>query len=178
MTNDFKVTFLPLCKSHFEMIHDWFNKPHVQLFYSLREWTLEEVAKKLTPYLQHVGQIKGYIIYLNECPIGYIQSYPIKEHPWENQDLLPEVVEKAAGFDLFIGEENYLNRGFGCKIVDCFLNVYIWPSYRYCFVDPDICNTASINLFKKCGFTSYQQINGKDGLQRQVTLKLFMKENE
>lgn len=172
-----KINFEPLNESHFELMHYWFNKPHVQEFYSLRPWTLEEVQVKLTPYLQGWKKIKGFVIYLEKHPIGYIQSCPIKDHPWENQDLLEETIEEAAGFDLFIGEENYLGKGLGCQIVDSFLKNHIWTEYRYCLADPDIRNEASIRLLQKCGFHKHKKINTKNTLKQDVTLELYIKKN-
>lgn len=171
-----KLEFVSLDGFHFPLIHQWFNKPHVQAFYSLREWTFEEVHKKLMPYVQGEKQMKCFMIYYGEHPIGYIQSYPIKEHPWENQDLPDEVIQEAAGMDLFIGEEEYVGRGLGCEVVNQFLERQIWPSYRYCLADPDIRNEVSVRLFQKCGFIEHKQIGSKDALQRITSLRLFIKE--
>lgn len=173
-----RISFIPLNQGHFSLIHSWFNKPHVQAFYSLRNWTLEEVYKKLEPYVRGERQISGFIVYLEDCPIGYIQSCPIKDHPWENQDLSEEIIQKAAGFDLFIGEEAYLNQGLGKQIIECFLKEHIWPNYQYCIVDPDIRNEASMRSFQKCGFIEHKQIDTQDALKQPVTLKLLMKARE
>jgi len=39
-------SFKSLEESDFDLVYHWFNQPHVQDFYSLRSWTLEEVQKK------------------------------------------------------------------------------------------------------------------------------------
>lgn len=168
-----QIQFEPLSESHFELIHCWFNRPHVQAFYSLRPWTLEEVRQKLTPYLK--GKIEGFVIYLEKRPIGYIQSCPIQDYPWEGQELPDEIAQEAAGFDLFIGEEEYLGKGVGSQIVDSFLTTHIWPRYRYCLVDPDLRNGASIRLFEKCGFRKHKQIRHQNPLGEQVDLLLYLK---
>ena len=169
------IQFKPLHESHFDLMLSWFNKPHVQAFYSLRTWTYEEVCKKLEPYVRGEKQISSFIIYSNEHPIGYIQSYPVKNHPWENQDLSEKITQEAAGFDLFIGEETYLNQGLGKQIIECFLEEHIWPEYQYCFVDPDVRNEASMRLFQKCGFIEHKQVKSYNTLKQPVTLKLLMK---
>lgn len=173
-----EIKFKPLQETDFDFMLQWFNKPHVQTFYSLRNWTEEEVYKKLEPYVRGEKQISSFIIYLNDHPIGYIQSYPVKEHPWENQDLSEEIIKKAAGFDLFIGEESYLNKGLGMQIIECFLEEHIWPKYQYCFVDPDIRNEASMRLFQMCGFIEHKQINSENALKQPVILKLLMKKGK
>ena len=171
-----RISFTPLSKEHFALIHTWFNEPHVQSFYSLRAWTIEEVRQKLTPYIQGVGGMECYIISNDKIPIGYIQCYPVKEHPWDNQNLVEEVIQNSAGIDLFIGEKEFIGRGIGCQILEAFLKSYIWTRYKYCLVDPDIRNDISIQLFKKCGFRKHQQISSKDALNNPVTLQLFIQE--
>lgn len=172
------ILFKPLDESHFDLMLDWFNKPHVQAFYSLRNWTHEEVYKKLKPYVRGENHISSFIIYLEDHPIGYIQSYPVKDHPWEKQDLSEEIIQEAAGFDLFIGEERFLNQGLGKQIIDAFLTKHIWPKYQYCFVDPDTRNEASLRLFQKCGFIEHKQIDSQNALKQMVILKLLMKKRE
>ena len=117
-----------------------------------------------------------YIISIDKTPMGYIQCYPVKEYPWDNQNLLEDVIQNSAGMDLFIGEKKFIRKGLGCKIVEAFLQNYIWTRYKYCLVDPDIRNDISIRLFKKCGFRKHQQINSKDALNRPATLQLFIQE--
>lgn len=170
------ISFDALKKEDFPLVYNWFNRPHIRAFYSLRAWTLEEVEQKLTPYLHGVGEMKCYIISINRIPIGYIQCYPVKKHPWINQDLAEEIVHASAGIDLFIGEEKLVSIGLGCQILDAFLKNHIWPHYRYCLADPDINNKTSVRFFSKCGFKEHQQIKTEDALHRPVTLQIFIKE--
>jgi aminoglycoside 6'-N-acetyltransferase len=172
------LSFESLNPSHFQAIHGWFNTPHVQKFYSLRSWTFEEVQKKLLPCVQGAKHMKCFVIFHSKQPIGYIQSYPLKDHPWEDQDLPHEILENAAGIDLFIGEESFLGKGMGHMAVTRFLETWIWPFYQYCLADPDIQNKASIRLFQKSGFSKHKQIMSKDALQRPVILQLFIKNRE
>lgn len=170
------IHFEPLNESHFALICQWFNKPHVQAFYSLRNWTLEEVRNKLTSYLRHEKGVRGFVINLDKQPIGYIQCYAIKDHPWENQDLTADVVQNAGGFDILIGEEGFLSKGVGFQIVNRFLQEHIWPCYHYCVVDPDIRNEASLKLFQRCGFALHKRIESKNVLKQKVILQLLIKE--
>lgn len=174
--NNCRISFTPLSEEHFRLIHTWFNEPHVQSFYSLRAWTIEEVRQKLTPYIQGVGGMECYIISIDKTPMGYIQCYPVKKHLWDNQNLVEEVIQNSAGMDLFIGEKEFMGKGLGGQILETFLKNYIWTRYKYCLVDPDIRNEISIRLFKKCGFRKHQQISSKDALNRPATLQLFIRE--
>jgi hypothetical protein len=56
-----EIHFEPFQESHFELVHYWFNQPHVQAFFSLKFWTREEISKKLTSYLSGASGIKAFI---------------------------------------------------------------------------------------------------------------------
>jgi aminoglycoside 6'-N-acetyltransferase len=107
--------------------------------------------------------------------VGYIQSYPLKNNPWEGQDLPEKIILDAAGFDLFLGDANVLRKGLGYQVVNLFLEKYIWPHYRYCLTDPDVRNEASIRLFQKCGFIEHKKIPYLDALKQRTQLQLFIK---
>lgn len=174
-----KISFHTLNLSDIPLIHRWFNLPHVMKFYSLRKWTENEVAEKLKPYISGDKAVLGFIIVINEQPIGYVQQYKVIDYPWPNQNLSEEIVNNAAGMDLFIGDKNFLGRGIGGQIIQEFIERKIWSEFRYCVVDPDIRNIAAIRCYEKLNFQELTVIDTKDALENPVTLKLmFLKRND
>lgn len=171
------IQFTSLDESHFPLLHRWLNAPHVQKFYSLRNWSQDEVARKYLPYLIHEKRVHGFIIFLKSKAIGYIQYYPVKDHPWPKQGFSREIAEQAAGLDLFIGEEQFCGRGYGVEIIEEFLKSYLWPHFRYCIVDPDVGNEASIRLFERVGFQVHKVIHTQAPVGRSVDLQLMILEN-
>ncbi len=161
-----------------ESIHKWFNLPHVQQFYSLRQWTKQEVLQKLTPYITGEKPVFGFIIIINNKPIGYIQLYKIFDFPWDNQDLPNEIINNSAGIDLFIGDAAFLGKGFGYKIIDQFLNENVWPQFNYCIVDPQINNKPAIRCYEKLGFKQHKIIETKDALNNDTNLMLMIKHKD
>lgn len=172
------ISFHPLKKEDLPLMHAWFNRPHVQEFYSLRSWNEQEVLEKLIPSLSHEKHLFGYIIRIGEIAIGYIQWYPVQDHPWPDQDLEENVLSHAAGVDLFIGEEKWVHKGLGREIMQTFLEEEIWPHFTYCVVDPDIRNTASIRMFQKCGFSFHKTVEASNKLGKLSSLCLMVKEKE
>lgn len=169
------ITF---CKVNFEdipLMHKWFNMQHVQSFYSLREWSEEEVLRKLSPDIKGEKPVYGFIVYDQDLPIGYIQYYRLVDYPWEEQDFSKEVREQAAGIDLFIGDPSYVGKGVGSKMVNAFLKERIEPFFHYCVADPDERNQASVRMFEKCGFVAHKLVATKDALGKPVRLQLMMK---
>lgn len=166
-----QIKFAPISDQDIPLITRWFNTPHVQAFYSLRFWTEEEARNKL---LGRKKSVYPFLIYFDQKPIGYIQYYPLAEHPWPEQEIDEEASRNAAGLDLFIGEEEMVGKGLGPRIIRAFLEQEIWPKFAYCFVDPDARNSASLKMFQKCGFAFHKNIETHDALQRPVTLTLML----
>ena len=167
------ISFRPLSRSDIPLLHRWFNTPHVQTFYSLRDWTEQEVLAKLTPYIERQKPIFGLIAEHDGQPVGYCQYCLVKDFPWPGQNFEKKVIDSAAGLDFFIGEANLLRQGLGQSIIREFLEKVLWPRFQYCIVDPDIRNEASVKLFEKCGFLAHQIINTQDTLGRPANLCLM-----
>jgi aminoglycoside 6'-N-acetyltransferase len=171
------LSFEVIRKDDIPLMHSWFNEPHVQRFYSLREWSEAEVLHKLLPAIEFKNRLFGFIIFFQQKPIGYIQYYSVKDFPWPQQDFAPNVEKEAAGLDLFIGNPSFIGKGLGSAIITQFLEDLIWPRFQFCVVDPDERNLASIKLFEKCKFVRHKKIISKDSLDKTVTLLLMVKEN-
>jgi GrpB-like predicted nucleotidyltransferase (UPF0157 family) len=173
-----ELQFLPLAREHFPLITEWFNQAHVQQFYSLRSWTLDEVAKKHIPYIDGLKSVQGYMVLVKDTYLGYIQKYTFKDYPLPEYQLTPELLSAGAGIDIFIGAKDFVGRGLGQVIVEGFLNREIWPYFRYCIADPDVRNHASIKMFEKCSFTKERTVTSKDALGRPVDLTLMVRKHQ
>jgi aminoglycoside 6'-N-acetyltransferase len=166
--------FRPLSLSDIPLMHHWFNLPHVQKFYSLRQWTEVEVLDKLKPYINGDKPVLRYIALINGKPLGYAQQYRIRDYSWPNQNLPQEIINHAAGVDAFIGNEKLTGQGVGSKLLQAFIEHKIWPEFQYCMVDPDIHNVAAIRCYEKLNFHDHAVIETKDSLGRPVTLRLMI----
>ena len=171
------ISFRSLAFSDLPLMHQWFNKPHIQEFYSLRAWTEKEVIQKLTPYINGEKPVSGYLVYQADRPIAYVQTVKISDYPWPDQQFSEDMIQSMAGVDLFIGEEDLLGHGFGARIMIAFLDKYIWPKFHYCAVDPDVRNVLAIKCYEKIGFKTHRQIETLDTLQRPVKLQLMLLQN-
>lgn len=174
--NSKTFTFRQLALSDIPLMYHWFNLLHVQQFYSLRQWTEDEVLKKLEPYIVGAKPVTGFIILMNDRPIGYIQKYPVRDFPWQDHNFTEEIVQNAAGIDLFIGEESLIGKGIGHELIQSFLEQYIWPVYQYCIVDPDLHNQAAIRCYQRLNFKEHAIVDNNDALVRPVKLKLMIKQ--
>ena len=81
--------------------------------------------------------------------------------------------EKPGTFcmDLFIGEEDYLDKGYGTDIVKAFA-VYIFENFpaTTIFIDPAITNTRAIRCYEKAGFKKVR--DEFDGVTQCVVMEI------
>jgi len=174
----FQIKFKQLSSDDVQIMHQWFNLPHVQEYYSLRSWTKDEVLHKLEPYITGEKPISGFLIKIDDKAIGYIQTYKVFDFPWDNQDLPNEIIKNSAGIDLFIGDAAFLGKGYGYKIIEQFLAKNIWPEFNYCIVDPQIDNVPAIRCYEKLGFKQHKIIGTKDALNIDTNLMLMIKHKD
>ena len=113
-------------------------------------------AKRRRRFFQLIshGRIRSgtrpYLVLCNNVPIGYVQCYgidPIK-HAW-----LPKLPGNVIGIDQFIGEPDYLGKGFGTLFIKSFVkDLVAKDSAVTVIVDPDPTNAAAIRCYEKVGF--------------------------
>jgi len=75
---------------------------------------------------------------------------------------------KAYGLDLFIGEINYLDKGYGTEVLKVFMDyiVEIDPKIVYFCIDPEVNNKRAIHVYEKVGFKTVQtKIDKNSGLR-------------
>lgn len=171
---DNKFTFKPLSFSDISLMYEWFNLPHVQKFYSLRQWTKDQVLEKLKPYITGNKPVSGFIVLMNEQSIGYVQQYKISDYSWPNQNLSQAIIDNAAGIDLFIGNEELIEKKIGSQIIKAFIENKVWPHFQYCIVDPDFKNISAIKCYEKLNFHLYAIIDSENALGQSVKLNLMI----
>ena len=148
------ISFLPLSESHFPFLLKWLEAPHVKAWWSDPEWTTELIQKKYANYVQGYKlecgvkkKIDAYIIYIESNPVGYIQLYNAYDFP--RAKILQNLPKNLGAFDVFIGEESYLQQGIGSRAIREFLDA---QSYSHVFADPEIANLTAIRAYEKAGF--------------------------
>ncbi len=152
------LSFQPIQTTHLPFIHGWFHAPHIQRWYSgQKTWSIKEIEEKYLPSRLEKKRIQAYLITIDETPIGYIQSYLIKDYPWDEMDL-SSLPERLAGIDFYIGEKNYLQKGHGTRALIQFLSQFIDPYYEGSIVDPRQDNLTAIRCYQKAGFSPCQVV--------------------
>ncbi len=161
------ITFHPLQEAHFPLLLKWLTSPHVKAWWDQDvSWTITLIQEKYGPYVQGYKLEQGskkplhaYIICANTHPLGYIQFYNAYDFPREDKIPLEGLPKSLAALDIFIGEEEYIGKGFGSESLKQFLKEHIDPAFEACFVDPDTANGRAIRTYEKAGFKKINTVN-------------------
>ena len=164
-----KFTFHPLSKSDFPLFTRWLGQPHI------RQWwhepaTIEHVEKKYGAAINKISNVKIYIAKIKERPIGMVQIYWLRDYPEHTKSVK---IGNAIGIDLFIGEHDCLDKGYGSKLISQFIHKVIKEDHFSAdgvFADPSVENLRSIRAFEKAGFIKGEVVNSKEGKKQLVIL--------
>jgi RimJ/RimL family protein N-acetyltransferase len=149
--------FAPFREEHVALMRDWPGRPHVA------EWwdgvpSLDEIRGEYC----RPTDIDPYIVYLDDRPIGFIQSYRAMGSAdgwWRDIDD-PGIV----GIDQFIGEQDLLGQGHGTAMIRAFVDRLLAdPSVTKVQVDPHPANARAIRCYEKVGFVPRRVIDTPDG---------------
>jgi GrpB-like predicted nucleotidyltransferase (UPF0157 family) len=152
------ISFALLKNEHLPLLKEWLLTPHVKECWDPEiDWTDKLIKEKFGKYINTNSSTKAYVICVKDLPIGYIQSYSMKENP--PVDDLGIDLTRAAGIDLFIGKEDFTGKGLSSYIINRFVYNSIWSQYELCLVDPEACNLKVIHIYEKCGFKLLKKTN-------------------
>ena len=145
------LSFKNLSEQDFVLLHHWLNLPHVRSFYQAQPIALAEVKRKYQTRVESNSPIRCFIIYLDRLPIGYIQTYLIKDAADYANAI---ATDKGATIDLYIGDVAWLNRGLGWLIELKFLKEIVFQIFSIdeCYISHDLENIAALKASKKAGF--------------------------
>jgi len=160
------ITFSPLTHQDFSLLLVWLSMPHVKAYWDPDiAWTPDLVQKKYDTYVAGYKYVNGvkkeihaFIICVDNSPVGFAQYYNVHDFPRSKvQSWIDQLPASCASFDFYIGDPAYVGKGFGAPILATFLQTYVWPHFKTCFVNPEKSNKAAIRVYEKTGFAMYDQ---------------------
>jgi len=160
-----KITFAPLAESHFPLLLKWLEAPHVKKWWDRDViYTMDLVKEKFGKHIHGIAlsnnsnhKTYAYIICANKEIIGYIQAYNAHDFSHENSLDLSAISGSVCGVDLFIGEQPFLHKGWGTRILNEFEEQILAPHFDWCLIDPAKDNLTAVKAFTKAGFKIFEQ---------------------
>lgn len=158
------IHFLPLQQSYFSLLLKWLESRHIKKWWDADiKWTPQKIEEKYTSYVYQYKEVPiqgqeirkplyAFIISLNGQPIGYIQYYNWYDFPPCEEEREQNLPLSCASFDMYIGEEAYVSKGWGSYALSVFLKEYIFSQFDSVFVEPEVANLVAIKAYKKVGF--------------------------
>ncbi len=146
------ISFKSLSTSDIKQIYDWTQQPHVKKWWQDPEdW--EEFKNKFEDKLISPDRA-CFVIYIENKSVGYIQTYQANKFPeWTDQP------DGTYGMDLFIGNPNFIGKGFGTEIVKLFVEkIFENSKATRIIINPDVNNIAAIRAYEKAGFKKLHEI--------------------
>ncbi|CAM3125248.1 GNAT family N-acetyltransferase [Skermania piniformis] len=149
------ITFRRLARADFPRLAGWLATPHVQ-----RRWAHEvepaAIERDFGGSIDGTEPSNSWIVAADAVPIGFIQDYAIDAYPEYVAELTPvtDLPPGAVSIDYFIGDERYLGRGVGTRLIAEFC-ARLWARYPAapCLVVPvNSQNPASWRALAAAGF--------------------------
>jgi len=135
------------------LYYEWAEKSHVKNVwflegYQKKEYILEKIAGNGIEY--------PFLILADDNPIGFIQYWDVYARDQIEKDKVDYFTGEPKGtfgIDIFIGEENYLGKGYGSQILVSFTKL-LFENYgaKKIVIDPSADNKQAIRSYEKAGF--------------------------
>jgi RimJ/RimL family protein N-acetyltransferase len=153
------LVFKPLEENNLDLLCFWFSKAHIKAWWD-DQLSNEEIKNK---YRSRIGNpiILPYIVYLNDHPFAFIQYYFANKvgDRW----LLNEA-DSTVGIDLFIGDEDMLDQGYGTALIKNFTDkLFKNSSIQKIITDVDPNNLRAKRCYEKSGFIAVKDILTNEG---------------
>ena len=160
---EYNITFRKLKneKVEFQKIYTWCQNKYVYEWFEQRKLTIKEIEEKYKNKLKEKKQ-DLYIIMCNDIDIGLVQIYPFNNDV--NIDTLKQY-NNIYEYDLFIGEEQYLNKGIGKQIIKK-INQKIYNEYPSdaIILRPFKRNIRAVKCYEKSNFKMIYEYKDTDTL--------------
>lgn len=155
--NELSIRYLEKNNNDFKLIWNWLNNENVYEFYGDNgekqfDFVKEKYGKKIDDETQFPC-----IIEFNNIPIGYIQFFEVTADNYDlsskQMNMLGSYTDKILGIDLFIGEDNFRDKGIGSRALKLLIST-LFEKYGadVIVIDPKTNNPRAIACYKKCGF--------------------------
>ena len=138
------IALRPATLDDLDLLKSWDTKPHIIASNPNDPWDWESDLKESVPWRE------SFIAELDGKPIGFFDILDPYLEPYQYWGKLQS---GTRAIDIWIGEEDYLNQGYGTKMMKLALaRCFSIPNVHTILVDPLASNENARNFYEKMGF--------------------------
>ena len=143
-----------------QLLGKWLNKKYIKKWFEVQDvCTIDDWLYEVKNRKDKFKWLNHFIALCGDCPIGFCVYYKCVDakEEWYGDISL----DGAYSMDYLIGEEDYLGRGFGKKMVEKLMEmIFSHKDAERIIVQPDKGNKASCGVLLKNGFILEDNIYG------------------
>lgn len=148
MTANNLISFAPAVAEDHPLIVGWLQQPHV------RQWLhgtgLQNTLDSLDEFLEGAAEFDHWLASDQGTPFAYLLTSTVDQTE-AAVAAIPFAGGQAITLDVFIGEPDYLDRGWGTALIKQFIDRQ-FPAVTDVLIDPEATNTRAIHVYQKLGF--------------------------
>ena len=160
--------------SNYELLNKWCSNRNVYEWFEQRILSYDEIVAKYQKKLKE-GKQKLYLINCDDKLIGLFQLYKYDDTVFDILKGYKNIYE----YDIFIGEDDYLNKGIGSQVVkvidDFIFNNYLADAI---ILRPFKRNVRAIKCYQKNNYHIVYEYDGKDTLGNDEPIVMLINDNK
>lgn len=162
------------------LLAEWRNRPHVRRFWDpdLPDPTPDSIAQEYREDLSPDSKSSACIVELDGRPIGFIQFYRWADWAEDAEKLQVPYGPDDWSLDVFIGEEDSVDRGIGTRLVNL-LTDHLFEREGAATVSllTDVENGRAQRCYEKAGFRKIKTVLDTDTYRgERITCWFMLKE--
>jgi UDP-4-amino-4,6-dideoxy-N-acetyl-beta-L-altrosamine N-acetyltransferase len=132
-----------------EKARQWRNKKRIRKFFQNRNIIGKKEHHNWIKSLVHDKSKVAWIVYIDDVPVGAINLHKIN------------VLNKSSEWGWNIGEDNYVGKGYGKKILHRFLDMFFNEmGFKTLITEVTVDNNIAISIYENFGFETAETKNG------------------
>lgn len=155
------ITFKHPTRDQFQLIYNWFEKPHVKEFFDDPE------TGRSVPDLQNYLLGKEHfwtpwLAYHRDIPFAYLMTALVKKHESGLWSKWRAEHGKTYSLDMLIGDEAYVGKGMSHLLIKKFIAAKFKHAAAF-LIDPELRNVRAIHVYEKAGFVIVDEFRAEHG---------------